>query len=130
MKNIKTKNEGENMSSGERFDYIVEDAKSDDQVKTCREFVAFHSFNENGIYKQLRKIENQAMDLVIDGKIPSGVMFGTLNFKYEYKDLQSLLEQKNPHWRKTGSIVRMAEEALETAQKRLSELLTKNKEVA
>jgi len=106
-----------------RFDFIIDEATSDDEVKTCKEFVAFHSFNVNGVFKQLRKLEEEGWKLAGEGKISYGVMMGSLNFKYDYDALENFLEQKNPHWRKVGQVVRMAEQSLENGKERLEELL-------
>ena len=116
-----------NMNRVERYDYITQEAKSDDETMTSLEWVRFHYFNPNGLYQQAKELHDSAYEYVKAGKANYGIMLGYFNFDFNYNKMTELADMKKPRYRKVSVFVKMFEERVQIMK---DQLVVLEKEVA
>jgi len=114
------------MNITERYDYITQEAKSDDETTTSLEWVRFHYFNPNGLYQQAKKIEAEAYEYVKSGKANYGIMLGYFNYDYLYNLMNELADMRKPRYRKVSVFVSMFEDKIQSMKEQLDKLNKEN----
>ena len=107
------------MNRTERYDYIAQEAKSDNEIMTALEWVRFHYFNPNGLYQQAKDLSDTAYEYVKAGKANYGVMLGYFNYDFHYNQMTKLADMRKPRYNKVSVFVEMFEYKVQSMKDQL-----------
>ena len=113
------KTKEQKMNRVDRYDYITQEAKSDDEIMTSLEWVRFHYFNPNGLYQQAKELHDSAYEYVKAGKANYGVMLGYFNYDFHYNQMTKLADMRKPRYNKVSVFVEMFEDKVQSMKDQL-----------
>ncbi|MFV1982980.1 MAG: hypothetical protein ACC657_05505 [Thiohalomonadales bacterium] len=110
------------MNKYDKYLYAVNDAKSDNNL-SIKNTIAFHYFNENGIYNKKKEINELIFKAVEQGKCKSGAIlaYGSAdNFATEL--LQKMFTRKQNSRAQISSMLSMFDYSISSAKEFLNKL--------